>query len=145
MTTLVAALLWVLLSPAQHFDGHASTFFPREATNNGALACARGTWTEDEHVCAHRTLPCGTLLVLRHRATGRLSWCAVLDRGPYGSRGPGGDLDLSPARGLEAGRHWTSVLDAGPAVAMDFGLGRHSAGAVRAWVVPAVERRGRSR
>lgn len=68
--------------------------------------------------CAHRTAPCGTVMVVA-RADGRgATLCAVLDRGPWCRVGPGctrdgdapfrGDLDLSPvpanAVGLPDGR-----------------------------------------
>ena len=36
-----------------------------------------------QHVCAHRTLPKGTIVNVRATATGRTTTCRVNDRGPY--------------------------------------------------------------
>jgi hypothetical protein len=67
--------------------------------------------------CAHRTYKCGTLVKIVTKKTKQVGFCAVLDSGPWCSRGPGcqrvgapyrGDLDLSPipadSVGLKDGR-----------------------------------------
>lgn len=67
--------------------------------------------------CAHRTYKCGTLVKIVTRKSKQVGFCAVLDSGPWCSRGPGcqrngapyrGDLDLSPivadSVGLKDGR-----------------------------------------
>jgi hypothetical protein len=57
----------------------------------GPLACG-GTLTDSRLGVAHRTLPCGTLVNLRHGS--RTVRVPVIDRGPYVA---GRDYDLTPA------------------------------------------------
>lgn len=38
-----------------------------------------------EHQCAHRRHKCGTILVIENKRNGNISWCEVVDRGPYGA------------------------------------------------------------
>jgi hypothetical protein len=57
----------------------------------GPLACG-GTLTEARLGVAHKTLPCGTMVSLRHGS--RTVRVPVIDRGPYVA---GRDYDLTPA------------------------------------------------
>lgn len=53
----------------------------------GPLACGDGSQTiwDAKNVCAHRHLPCGTILIVENIRTGGRTWCRVMDRGPYGA------------------------------------------------------------
>jgi len=52
----------------------------------GTLACQPDDRVSlDEHQCAHRKYPCGTILVIENARSGDRSWCEVVDRGPYGA------------------------------------------------------------
>lgn len=66
-------------------------------------------------VCAHRTLPCGTLLMLENPRTGRFAVCEVLDRGPFGAQLDTGEWAFK-IRPSDPGR-WRGVVDLAPAVA----------------------------
>ena len=70
--------------------------------------------------CAHRTLPCGTTVVLENPRTGRLAVCEVLDRGPFGARLSTGEWGFK-IRPSDPGK-WRGVIDLAPAVAeaLDF-------------------------
>lgn len=121
---ILTALLTLIL------NGHATTatrYADTPRDEGGTPACARRIPRDDYRRlhpirCAHRTLPCGTVLRIWSPSTGRVATCAVLDRGPWGlrkrargirshagspsallklaRRDPGafrGDLDISPA------------------------------------------------
>lgn len=102
-----------------------------------ALACApdvhiRGTM----HVCAHRTLPCGTVLVVESQRTKRRTVCRVMDRGPYGAL-TGGHWHLK-IHARDAGT-WRGVLDLSPEAFADLGL--HGPGPIKAWAIYRPKRR----
>jgi len=69
------------------------------------------------YACAHRTLPCGSLIVLKFRST--VATCVVLDRGPYGTK-IDGKFRLKLKK-TDPGT-WTSEVDLTPAVADALGL-----------------------
>ena len=78
------------------------------ALYGGALACG-GRLRYDSLVVAHRSLPCGTVVTIRHR--GRVVRARVLDRGPFAG---GREFDLAGAvarrlgfRGV--GRIWVTA------------------------------------
>jgi len=85
--------------------------------------------SKDDLVCAHRTLPFGTVLVLT-RVTKRKqkAYCIVLDRGPYGACQISGDRNykspqcpkgykyLVANKGLPLDAYFRGILDATPAV-----------------------------
>jgi hypothetical protein len=77
-------------SPDQ--KGVASRFGdPGDKWVGGNLYCQPNKRVDsDEHVCAHRLAgyrshPCGTILILRNPRTKKMSWCRIMDRGPYGA------------------------------------------------------------
>jgi rare lipoprotein A len=51
-------------------------------------------------IAAHRSLPCGTRLKVKNRATGRIVRVTVQDRGPFGSRRRILDVSRRAARRL---------------------------------------------
>jgi rare lipoprotein A (peptidoglycan hydrolase) len=86
----------------------------------GPLACS-GRWLGSRDlVCAHRTLPCGTALLVQNLRTRRIVPCLVLDRGPYGALLPDGQFVIKRSR-REAGR-WRSIVDLSPQVATLLGI-----------------------
>jgi hypothetical protein len=90
------------------------------------------------HICAHRTYPCGTVLIIENTKNGQRTWCTVMDRGPYGANVfAGGSMVTSegkPAWYIKTKQHdtppcsygrctgkWRGVLDVSPAVSNDMG------------------------
>lgn len=72
--------------------GVASRFGdPGDKWVGGNLYCQPNKRVDsEEHACAHRLAgyrshPCGTILILRNPRTKKLSWCRIMDRGPYGA------------------------------------------------------------
>jgi hypothetical protein len=137
-----------LLTPNQPVQtGIASTFYPVERWNDGRLACAgrsdnlkpRRHWTYWRHrdmpVCASRTIPCGTWVLVHNQRTQKSSWCVIGDRGPYGAVLPVGvqPPNGAPCRARRDGRcwyvkrrrkqpgRWQGVIDIGPSVEKSIG------------------------
>jgi rare lipoprotein A (peptidoglycan hydrolase) len=72
---------------------------PGDRYAGGKLACVGRDMLPGELLCAHRTLPCGTrLLVINLERPGQ-AYCTVKDRGPYAvpTRPWVASIDLSPA------------------------------------------------
>lgn len=93
-------------------DGYATQFgHPGDewAGNGGAAACTGRLISQDELVCAHRWLPCGSKVRVVNPANGRSSLCVVEDRGPYG-------VDVRSQR-------WRGILDMAPHAARSIALG----------------------
>lgn len=81
-------------------DGYATLYGdPGDQLAGGNLACTHRPIPQNEAVCAHRWLPCGTqVTVMNLERTGTTS-CRVGDRGPYGVDRFGrwrGVIDLTP-------------------------------------------------
>src|SRR3954467_13691145 len=55
------------------------------------LSCTERPIAPGQLVCAHRTLPCGSPVLLHNPRTHRFAVCEVLDRGPFGAILPTGD------------------------------------------------------
>jgi hypothetical protein len=81
-------------------DGTATRFGdPDDSLAGGNLACTHRPIPQDEAVCAHRWLPCGTKVVVVNLERTGLTSCRVGDRGPYGVDRHGrwkGVIDLTP-------------------------------------------------
>ncbi|MCF6205323.1 MAG: hypothetical protein L3J47_00320 [Sulfurovum sp.] len=82
-------LLLSLLNPegrSQTQVGKGTTFYPVEkGLNNGILGCTGERWVDPIiPYCASRTIPCGTWVYISNLSTKKVSWCKVMDRGPYG-------------------------------------------------------------
>jgi rare lipoprotein A (peptidoglycan hydrolase) len=125
MLTLVAALevLVTLLGPAPVAteSGLAAIYGqPGDRLAGGPLACTGKPLRTDELVCAHRTLPCGTSLLVQSLRSQHLATCQVLDRGPYGARLPSGRFVIKTRP--EGRGKWRGVLDLSPAVASMLGV-----------------------
>ena len=68
---------------------------PTPAASTGQSEAGEATWykTSDPAVCAHKTIPMGTVLKVTDIESGKTTTCKVGDRGPYVE---GRILDLSP-------------------------------------------------
>ena len=111
--------------------GIASTFRTGKDGRHlgGPPACLKGRgWSEVDpnwSFCAHRTAPCGSVLLVQNVANGKVTRCAVIDAGPWGAMHEGrwvlkrrrsdpgtwrGVVDLSPAAAAAIGSTgWTRV------------------------------------
>ena len=126
MWTLMTALqlLWATLMATPSVGsqtGLAAVYGqPGDRLAGGPLACTQQPLRQDELVCAHRTLPCGTQILLQSRRSGRLATCRVLDRGPYGARLTNGRFVIK--RRPEERGTWRGIVDMSPAVANMLGV-----------------------
>ena len=81
-------------------DGYATRFGdPGDIHAGGDMACTRTPVQQDEPMCAHRWLPCGTEVVVINQERRGAARCRVADRGPYGVDPSGrwrGIIDLTP-------------------------------------------------
>ncbi|MBL9006047.1 MAG: hypothetical protein JNJ46_17465 [Myxococcales bacterium] len=126
MWTLLTALqlVWAafLASPSVGSQTGLAAVYgqPGDRLAGGPLACTHQPLRQDELVCAHRTLPCGTQLLVQSRRSGRIATCRVLDRGPYGARLASGRFVIK-LRPEERGT-WRGIVDLSPAVAHMLGV-----------------------
>jgi rare lipoprotein A (peptidoglycan hydrolase) len=79
------------------------------------LYCTGKKVDPQQLACAHRTLPCGTVVVLENPRTGRFALCEVLDRGPFGAKLNNGEWAFK-IRSSDPGQ-WRGIIDLSPAVA----------------------------
>jgi hypothetical protein len=82
-------------------EGYATLYgTPGDPLDGDVLACQHRPIPQDEALCAHRWLPCGTRIVVMNLERPGLAACRVADRGPYGvASGSGrwrGIIDLTP-------------------------------------------------
>lgn len=101
---LITLLLNVMPSYAQQ-KGKAS-YYSRKA--NGARTSSGTRLNNDSLVCAHRTHPFGTMLLVKNPANGKEVVVKVIDRGPH-TKGRLIDLSYEAARRL-------GILSAGVAM-----------------------------
>lgn len=104
-----------------HYDRGLATRFgdPNDHWDGKQLSCTHEKLQPGELVCAHRTLPCGTTLILENPRNGRFALCSVLDRGPFGAILPTGRWGLKIHK-RDPGA-WRGILDLSPAVARALG------------------------
>jgi hypothetical protein len=121
VTILVAAVRLLLaaifgLTNLHYVRGLATRFGdPGDLLAGKHLSCTHQKMQPGQLACAHRTLPCGTTLILENPRNGRFAVCEVLDRGPFGAILPSGAwaMKIHPN---EPG-DWRGILDLAPAVA----------------------------
>ncbi len=82
-------------------DGYATLYgTPNDPYKGGPLACEGRAIPQNEPLCAHRWLPCGTEIVVINLEHAAITTCRVADRGPYGvdrnSNRWRGVLDMTP-------------------------------------------------
>src|SRR5688572_350786 len=83
-------------------DGYATLYgTPGDPHAGGLMACTHKDVPQDEPLCAHRWLPCGTRVIVVNLEHAAVTTCRVTDRGPFGT---------------EKGR-WRGVIDLTPAAA----------------------------
>lgn len=99
-------------------DGYATLYgTPGDKFAGGPLACQGRAIPQDEPLCAHRWLPCGSEIVVINLEHPAVTSCRVADRGPYGvdraSNRWRGILDLTPFAARAAnldGRDYIRIL-----------------------------------
>jgi hypothetical protein len=112
---LILALFFGMTA-MQYERGVATRFGdPGDRLTGEHLSCTHQHLQPGQLVCAHRTLPCGTTLILENPRNGRFALCEVLDRGPFGAILPSGQWGMK-IRASQPG-DWRGVLDLAPAVA----------------------------
>lgn len=86
-------------------ESYATVFgTPDDKLAGGGLACQAGrVIPQDEPLCAHRWLPCGSKIVVMNLEHPSVTTCRVGDRGPYG-------VDRATNR-------WRGILDLTPGAA----------------------------
>ena len=123
LTQAIRVLVLAFLggTPILHDRGLATRFGDRgDPLDGNYLSCTHEKINPKELYCAHRTLPCGTVLMVENPRTKKVALCEVLDRGPFGAILPSGDWGLKRHRD-EPGQ-WRGIVDLSPAVAkaLDF-------------------------
>lgn len=83
MENWLAAIMSLLIHPRNCI---ASTFGMDDGMSGFTAACTGRRIGEHEVGIAHRTLPCGSHVILRNPRTGKIAAATVIDRGPYGAR-----------------------------------------------------------
>jgi hypothetical protein len=93
---------------------------PGDPLTGAHLYCTHQKLSPEQLACAHRTLPCGSVVLLHNPRTSKFAVCEVLDRGPFGAILPNGEWGLK-IRPDEPGT-WRGIIDLAPAVAdaLDF-------------------------
>jgi hypothetical protein len=110
--------------------GQVSLYYAWKKSATVPNASYAGAWlrkpTPADLVCAHRTLPFGTILRIRRRS-GQRSVCIVLDRGPFGACVPSAGARTRGCKAgytyrvivrdkMPAGGYYRGEIDATPAV-----------------------------
>lgn len=126
MMTLIAVsniLLLALLGSPQVVteEGKAAVYgHVGDRLAGGPLACSGKRLTQNDLVCAHRTLPCGTPVLIWSLRSQNFATCRVLDRGPFGARLASGKFVIKKRAGQKG--TWRGVIDMAPAVAGMLGV-----------------------
>jgi len=111
---------FVGLANLQYDRGLATRFGdPGDRLAGKHLSCTHQKLAPGQMACAHRTLPCGTTLILQNPRNRRFAVCQVLDRGPFGAILPTGSWGVKIRR-TQPGA-WRGILDLAPAVAKALG------------------------
>ncbi len=117
LATVRALMLAVFGSqPISSDHGMASRFGdPGDLYAGEHLSCTRQKMGPNQMVCAHRTLPCGTPIVVENIRNGRIAVCAVADRGPYGAIMKSGRWHIK--RHEKDPGTWRGLIDLSPSMA----------------------------
>src|SRR5580698_6918753 len=119
--TIYKIFILIFIRPVE--SGVASQYGqPGDIYGQQALACNVSKHIDNHmHVCASRWLPCGTTLLLQNKSNNELSWCTVMDRGPYGAMIKNDDGTYSWGMKIHAKDPgtWRGILDMSPATARD--------------------------
>jgi rare lipoprotein A (peptidoglycan hydrolase) len=120
-TLKVLAMTLLGTQPMTGERGLATRFGdPGDPLMGSHLYCTGKKIEPGQFACAHRTLPCGTTVLVESPRTGKVAYCEVLDRGPFGAQLDTGEWSFK-IRASDPGR-WRGVIDLSPAVAdaLDF-------------------------
>ena len=132
----IASLFWFSISPMHKkpdIQGVSTIFGTKgDVHQGGTMACRPKERALYKYACAHRTLPCGTLLLLKNPKTKQMSYCYVMDRGPYGGIDPEGNWFVK--RTADEPGTWRGVLDVAPLPAKQ--LGHNGFQRIKAWKAP---------
>src|SRR5262245_17644261 len=115
LLTVGRLLLYALLGTTQLSvdHGYATEFGnPQDLLAGGTLACSGVKVRENDMVCAHRSLPCGTPVVIQSMRTKKVATCVIMDRGPFGATLPNGEIILKIYPHEEG--VWRSLIDVSP-------------------------------
>ena len=114
-TLRLLALALLGVQPIAADRGVATRFGdPGDQLAGDHLYCTGKKMEPGQLACAHRTLPCGTVVMLENPRTGRFGVCQVLDRGPFGAKLDTGEWAFKIHQN-DPGR-WRGVIDLSPAV-----------------------------
>jgi hypothetical protein len=114
-TLRLLALALLGVQPMAAERGLATRFGdPGDSLAGNHLYCTGKKMEPGALACAHRTLPCGTVLMLENPRTGRFALCEVLDRGPFGAVLDSGEWGFKIRR-TDPGE-WRGIVDLSPAV-----------------------------
>jgi hypothetical protein len=103
------------LRPLTADQGIATRFGdPGDRWTGKHLYCTHKHLAPGQLVCAHRTLPCGTVVLLENIRNSRFALCEVLDRGPFAAHAEGKFVLKTHRR---APGEWRSLIDLAPTVA----------------------------
>jgi hypothetical protein len=122
ISSAAALLLAAFMGTANlQYDRGLATRFgdPGDRLAGRHLSCTHQAMQPGQMACAHRTLPCGTTLLLENPRNGRFAVCQVLDRGPFGAIMPTGSWGVKMTRHQPG--NWRGILDLAPAVAKALG------------------------
>ena len=112
----VLVLAFVGSTSMVHDRGVATRFGdPGDPLDGNHLSCTHQKMQPGQLACAHRTLPCGTMLMIENPRNHKMALCQVLDRGPFGALDEDG-VWLIKRHADEPG-DWRGILDLSPAVA----------------------------
>ncbi len=87
MNPLIQFVFWLMsVTPGQRFVDYGSQFAqPGDKWAGGASVCLWREVRPTDHIIAHRTLPCGTKVLVRNMRTNLATIATVGDHGPYGA------------------------------------------------------------
>ena len=115
-TLRLIALAFLGTQPVVAERGLATRFGdPGDLLAGDHLYCTGKKVEPKQLACAHRTLPCGTVVMIENPRNGRFAVCEVLDRGPFGALLDSGEWAFK-IRGTDPGE-WRGIIDLSPAVA----------------------------
>lgn len=126
-------ILKILLSLFLSWESCTASVFgyPGDRHAGGEALCLGREITDEDVGIAHRSLPCGTEVMLHNPRTGRTVTAKVVDRGPYGAihagkwvlkrreRDPGiwrGCVDLTPRAARRLGHNGLEMVVVVPAM-----------------------------
>lgn len=110
MEWLIAILSFLVTPPPKTNICTASVFgYQGDKMAGGNAVCVKRRLTSSDIGVAHRTLPCGSKVVVQNVRTGKVAIATVMDHGPYGAIDDDGTWVLKRNK-KEPGK-WRGCLD----------------------------------